>query len=293
MGAAASAALLNSIPTKAPSPRTRRPLSCTVTGLTNGTPYTFTVTATNGVGTGSPSSASALVTPTAASPSSYQGLTPAWLLDTRGLPTIDGEFQGGGPVGDAATLNLHVLGRGGVPSSGVGAVVLNVTVTGPADPGFVTVYPTGVTRPLASSLNFTAGETVPNLVIAQVGTDGQISLYNSSRRHPCVVDVVGWFATGANYTGLTPARLLDTRAGASTVDGQDAGGGALGPGATLDLSVLGRGGVPVVGCGGGGGERHRGDAVGRRVLDRVADRGDARPTASNLNFVAGESSRTW
>jgi hypothetical protein len=35
----------------------------TVTGLTNGTPYTFTVTATNSVGTGDPSSASNSVTP--------------------------------------------------------------------------------------------------------------------------------------------------------------------------------------------------------------------------------------
>ena len=38
--------------------------SCTVTGLTAGTPYTFTVTATNGAGTGAASSASGSVTPT-------------------------------------------------------------------------------------------------------------------------------------------------------------------------------------------------------------------------------------
>lgn len=37
-----------------------------VTGLTNGTPYTFTVTATNSVGTGTPSSASSAVTPSTA-----------------------------------------------------------------------------------------------------------------------------------------------------------------------------------------------------------------------------------
>ena len=38
----------------------------TVTGLTNGTAYTFTVAAINGVGTGADSAASAAITPTAA-----------------------------------------------------------------------------------------------------------------------------------------------------------------------------------------------------------------------------------
>jgi putative cell wall-binding protein len=42
---------------------TMGPLSCTVAGLTNGTPYTFTVTATSVIGTGSPSAVSNSVTP--------------------------------------------------------------------------------------------------------------------------------------------------------------------------------------------------------------------------------------
>jgi len=52
--------------------------SDTVTGLTNGTAFTFKVAATNAVGTGAPSAASNSVTPTA--PSTICNGLPAWLL---------------------------------------------------------------------------------------------------------------------------------------------------------------------------------------------------------------------
>jgi len=69
---------------------------------------------------------------------------------------------------------------GGVPATGVSAVVLNVTVTQPTTGSFLTVYPSGTTRPLASSLNFVAAQTVPNLVVAKVGADGKVGVYNNN-----------------------------------------------------------------------------------------------------------------
>jgi hypothetical protein len=126
--------------------------------------------------------------------------------------TSDGQFDGGGALAGGATFNLTVTGRGGVPVSGVGSVALNVTVTNPTIAGYLTVWPAGTDRPLASNLNFVPGQTVPNMVIVPVGANGQVSIYANSGTVDVIVDVLGWFPTGTGFTGLTPARLMDTRA---------------------------------------------------------------------------------
>ena len=209
----------------------------------------------------------------------YTPLTPSRILDTRsgiGQP-------GAAPVGAGSTIDLSVLGHGGVPATGVGAVVLNVTGTQPSASTYVTVFPTGQPRPTASNLNLIAGQTAPNLMIAKIGSGGSVSLYNNSGSVQLIADVMGWFSDGAGFTGLVPARVLDTRSGV----GRPAAG-RVGPGATIDLAVSGRGGVPL-------------DGVGAVVLNVTATQpsastyvtvypaGEARPTASNLNVAAGQT----
>ena len=105
--------------------------------------------------------------------SRFTALTPSRLLDTRsgvGAPV--------GPLTAGATLDLTVTGRGGVPASDVTAVVLNVTATQPSAASYLKVWPTGIARPNVSSLNFVAGQTIPNLVKVKVGTGGKVSFYN-------------------------------------------------------------------------------------------------------------------
>jgi hypothetical protein len=56
------------------------------------------------------------------------------------------------------------------------------------------VYPTGVTRPTASNLNFTGGKTIPNLVMVKIGGDGNVRVYNNNGQVHVIFDVVGYFA---------------------------------------------------------------------------------------------------
>jgi serine protease len=136
----------------------------------------------------------------------YGALTPERLLDTRiglGAPT--------GPVGPNGVVSLGVAGHGGVPNVGAGSVVLNVTVTEPTEPSYVTVWPNGEPQPGTSSLNMNAGQTRPNLVISKIGADGRVALANRYGSTHLIADVVGWIPAGSGYTGITPRRVLDTR----------------------------------------------------------------------------------
>ena len=214
---------------------------------------------------------------------SYNGLTPARLADTRNSPTTDGKFSNTGPVGQQSAMNIVVLGRGEVPASGVGAVALNVTATNPTLPSFLTVWPTGATRPTASTLNFTAGQTVPNMVIAKVGNNGQVSIYNNTGSVDVVVDVLGWFPTGSTYNALVPARMLDTRS--ATHVGSVS---TLVAGAPTD--------VPITGLPGGPPSAAAAVVLNVTVTNPSAPSfltawpsGADRPLSSNINFSANQT----
>jgi hypothetical protein len=71
-------------------------------------------------------------------------------------------------------------------------VVLNVTATAPSSFGVLTVYPDDP-RPLASNLNWVAGQTVPNLVIVPV-VNGHVKFFNNSPGTVhLIADLAGFF----------------------------------------------------------------------------------------------------
>lgn len=149
----------------------------------------------------------------------YHPVAPARVLDTR-----DGTGAPKAKLGAKKSLDLQVTGRGGVPASGVSAVVLNLTYVSPTSGGFVTAWPTGAARPVASNLNLVPGDARPNLVTVQVGFGGKVSIYNEVGSVDVVADVAGWYDIAAENGGsgntgsyfhpaTTPTRLLDTRTG--------------------------------------------------------------------------------
>ena len=203
-------------------------------------------------------------------------LVPARLLDTRlGTGGRLGSLQQG------ESIDLQVAGIGGVAGSPQ-AVALNVTVTGPTAGSFLTVWPSGEARPFASSVNMVRGQTVPNMVLARVGANGMVSIFNNTGATDVVVDVMGCFHGDASgrYVALSPRRVLDTREGV---------GAPLAPvgQAPLEVTLAGKGGVPSNGV---SGVMLNVTAVAptAQTFITVYPGGSARPTASNLNVSAGQ-----
>jgi streptogramin lyase len=262
-------------------------LTCTITGLSNGTTYTVTVTATNATGTSTASPASDPATPTAPSPPAGGGLvtqSPSRLFDTRpgepnGAVTITKQAVTGGTV-----LEAQLTGNAGIPTSGVGSVAMNVTVDQPVANGYITVYPCG-TRPTASNLNYTTGQTIANTVITPVDTTGKVCFYAHGTTH-LIADLTGWFPTGQGPTSTGPNRLFDTRPGepngAVTITKQAVTGGTV-----LEAQLTGNAGIPSSGVG----------SVAMNVtVDQPAANGyvtvypcGTRPTASNHHYTTGQT----
>ena len=222
----------------------------------------------------------------------FGGVTPARLMETRtgvNKETIDHESEGIGVRTANSTTDLEITTRGGVPAD-AGAVALNVTAISPTATSYLTIWPKGVSRPNASNLNLAAGRTVPNMVIVPIGDDGSISIFNANGTTHLAVDVLGWFPSATTaFSGLLPARLLETRSGATklTVDHLFEGGGVQGPTSTLDLTVAGRGNVPAD----AGAVALNVTAISPTATSFITiyPKGETRPNASNLNLAAGRT----
>jgi hypothetical protein len=121
----------------------------------------------------------------------FYSLAPCRLVDTR-----NADAPLAGPVLAAGASRLFdIRNVCGVPTT-AGSVSLNLTVTQPASPGYLTLFPGSATPPLASSINFRAGQTRANNAITPLASDGSgtIGILNgSSGNAHVIVDVNGYF----------------------------------------------------------------------------------------------------
>src|SRR5581483_8245894 len=116
---------------------------------------------------GAVTGASNAVAATPTQPGAFIAVTPANLLDTGtgvGAPAT--------PVAAHTSVTFQVSGRGNLPGSGIGAVHLIVGVVAPAASGYATVYPAGIARPGAASLDFNTNQTSASSVIVGLGSGG-------------------------------------------------------------------------------------------------------------------------
>jgi hypothetical protein len=162
-------------------------------------------------------------------------IQPARLLDTRSSVGYSGAKPAAGQV-----VTLQVAGRGGIPTTGVAAVALNITVTDATDAGFVTVWGGGA-QPGTSNLNVARrGQTIPNLVLAPVATDGTVRIFTSAGAH-LIADAITWFGATGAYKPINPDRALDTRNGAVGYSGPKPAAGGI-----VEVQVVGRSGISAL-----------------------------------------------
>jgi hypothetical protein len=116
------------------------------------------------------------------------GITPVRVLDTRqptGVPAA-------GPIAPDTTINVDVAGVSGIPANAT-SVAANVAIDFAQAGSFNTMWPTGQPRPLVAAKNALVGAVSASAGIFQLGTNGRLSVYNSSSPVNVIVDVTGYF----------------------------------------------------------------------------------------------------
>ena len=157
----------------------------------------------------------------------YQPVEPTRVIDTRDT----GQRLAGGST---LTVDLPTLAPTLVGADAA-AVAVNVTAAAPAAAGYLTVWPCGSTRPLASSVNFLANQPRGAQATALLGPGRQLCVF-SNVASDVVVDLQGVFVPsgGLAFDPITPDRAIDTRKdGRSTPIVLHAPAGAAAVAATL------------------------------------------------------------
>jgi YVTN family beta-propeller protein len=151
--------------------------------------------------------------PVSGSTLAFYPITPCRVADTR----VDTFPTGLGPPQLFALTprDFPVLNSPCIPSGiNPAAYSFNFTVVPGHPVGYLTVWPTGQSQPVVSTLNDQTGTIVANAAIVPAGTAGDISVY-STHDTQLLIDIDGYFAPagpgGLSLYGVQPCRVIDTR----------------------------------------------------------------------------------
>jgi len=239
----------------------------------------------------------------------FHPVTPARIVDSRrgvGISTAvksgDGRLGDPNPVNRLAARVNHefvVTGRGGVPTTGVSAILANVTVVSGASAGSIRLFPkpprTSVFQDQSSfpaangqspGVHFRPYDTRASMQLLKVGVGGRVRIDNVSfAAVNVIVDVVGWVDSsqpsqgGSRLVPVPSARVFDTRSGINTTAAPMANGeqrlvpAADGVAVPADATAV-MGVLTSVNASSPG-------------FDVVWPAGLARPSASSINTVVG------
>jgi len=143
-------------------------------------------------------------------PLQFVTVTPCRIADTR---LKDGPF--GGPPINGGDYRDYVIAQSacGIPSNAA-AYSLNITVVPHGYLGFLTAWPSGLTRPNISTLNSFDGRVKADAAIVAAGVNGAVSIYLTDTAD-VILDIDGYFVPTSNSTlafyPLPPCRVADTR----------------------------------------------------------------------------------
>jgi YD repeat-containing protein len=206
----------------------------------------------------------------------YVPVPAARIVDTTtGAGTCDGAPCARIAAGDPVAVK--VTGVGGVPATGVTAVVVSIIASGTTGDGWLEVNPAGDAA--AGTLPLNAGQTSAQTVTAKVAANGTIVLA-SDVGVDVSVDVVGYFRVPSpwvpalNYWPVTPTVTAESASGTGVCDGSPCG--TL-PAGETDIATAGRGGIPATGV----------NAVTVSILAQNASGGQVRVAPSGT-AAAGE-----
>lgn len=196
----------------------------------------------------------------------------------------------GGATEKGVFRTVKVAGVAGLPSSGIGAVTMMVTIADPSGSGQLQMRADDAdTTTLMMIYNSGVGGNTSNTGLLAVADDGTIQVRTETAQSKVVIDITGYYTSTKNgvsaggFVAMSPSRVLDSRGGIGAAQGQ------IPAGSQRTIQATGSNGIPAGAAA---------VAVNIIVINREAKAGYVRPTPTgetrstgvlNYNSVEGQS----